>query len=164
MEGDTTGNIGGRDPFLGPLQDNGGATQTHALLPDSPAIDAGRKDDLNWDQRGVARDLDARDIANAKDGSDIGAFEFEPETSDTEGSDGGGISTQLSIQADADGEVILALDGSAAAAWILQASADFDSWETLAVLPKGQTTFHDAELTGLVYGFTARSVIRGSEI
>lgn len=29
------------DPLLGPLQDNGGSTFTHALLPSSPAIDAG---------------------------------------------------------------------------------------------------------------------------
>jgi hypothetical protein len=29
------------DPVLGPLQDNGGLTFTHALLPGSPAIDAG---------------------------------------------------------------------------------------------------------------------------
>jgi hypothetical protein len=29
------------DPLLGPLQDNGGPTQTYALLPGSPAIDAG---------------------------------------------------------------------------------------------------------------------------
>jgi hypothetical protein len=29
------------DPMLGPLQDNGGPTSTHALLPGSPAIDAG---------------------------------------------------------------------------------------------------------------------------
>jgi len=29
------------DPLLGPLQDNGGQTFTHALLPGSPAIDAG---------------------------------------------------------------------------------------------------------------------------
>ena len=29
------------DPLLGPLQDNGGPTLTHALLPGSPAIDAG---------------------------------------------------------------------------------------------------------------------------
>ena len=29
------------DPMLGPLQDNGGPTFTHALLPGSPAIDAG---------------------------------------------------------------------------------------------------------------------------
>jgi hypothetical protein len=28
-------------PLLGPLQDNGGLTQTQALLPGSPAIDAG---------------------------------------------------------------------------------------------------------------------------
>ena len=43
------------DPLLGPLQDNGGPTFTHALLPGSPAIDAG---DPNftpppfYDQRG----------------------------------------------------------------------------------------------------------------
>lgn len=29
------------NPGIGPLRDNGGATQTHALMPDSPAIDAG---------------------------------------------------------------------------------------------------------------------------
>ena len=29
------------DPMLGPLQDNGGPTFTHALLTGSPAIDAG---------------------------------------------------------------------------------------------------------------------------
>ena len=29
------------DPLLGPLQDNGGSTFTHALLKGSPAIDAG---------------------------------------------------------------------------------------------------------------------------
>src|SRR5207247_8006141 len=43
------------DPLLGPLQDNGGPTLTHAPLPGSPAIDAG---DPNftpppyYDQRG----------------------------------------------------------------------------------------------------------------
>jgi len=43
------------DPMLGPLQDNGGPTFTHALLPGSPAIDTG---DPNftpppfYDQRG----------------------------------------------------------------------------------------------------------------
>src|SRR5260370_38392706 len=29
------------DPMLGPLQDNGGPTLTHALLPGSPAVNAG---------------------------------------------------------------------------------------------------------------------------
>ena len=37
----STGDIMGQDPILGPLQDNGGVTETHALLPGSPAIDAG---------------------------------------------------------------------------------------------------------------------------
>jgi len=47
------------DPLLGPLQDNGGPTFTHALLPGSPAIDAG---DPNftpppfYDQRGPGFD------------------------------------------------------------------------------------------------------------
>ena len=35
------GNRIGIDPLLGPLQDNGGRSHTHALLPGSPAIDAG---------------------------------------------------------------------------------------------------------------------------
>lgn len=41
------------EPMLGPLQDNGGATWTHALLDGSPAIDAGNNSaDLDFDQRG----------------------------------------------------------------------------------------------------------------
>lgn len=38
--GDPNG-MGTIDPLLGPLSSNGGPTQTHALLPGSPAIDAG---------------------------------------------------------------------------------------------------------------------------
>ena len=58
----------GVQPLLGPLADNGGPTQTHALLAGSPAIDAG--DDTAapaTDQRGVARPQGAR--------SDIGSVE-----------------------------------------------------------------------------------------
>jgi hypothetical protein len=41
------------DPRLGPLADNGGPTRTHALLPDSPALDAGTNPGaLPTDQRG----------------------------------------------------------------------------------------------------------------
>ena len=48
---------------------NGGPTQTIALLPDSPAIDAADPTVLDTDQRGLPR--------RAADGSaDIGAFEF----------------------------------------------------------------------------------------
>lgn len=38
---DNGGNQVDIDPRLGPLADNGGRTQTHALLPGSPAINAG---------------------------------------------------------------------------------------------------------------------------
>jgi predicted outer membrane repeat protein len=44
------------DPLLGPLQDNGGPTLTMALLPGSPALNAGDPAQLGVaDQRGVAR-------------------------------------------------------------------------------------------------------------
>jgi hypothetical protein len=71
------------DPKLGPLQNNGGPTFTHALLPGSPAIDKGKRDAIpslaaNTDQRGFARPVDLACIANALggDGSDIGAVEL----------------------------------------------------------------------------------------
>jgi hypothetical protein len=44
------------DPLLGPLQNNGGPTLTHALLPGSPALNAGDPAQLGVaDQRGVVR-------------------------------------------------------------------------------------------------------------
>jgi hypothetical protein len=44
------------NPLLGPLQDNGGPTQTMALLSGSPALNAGDPDQLGMpDQRGVLR-------------------------------------------------------------------------------------------------------------
>ena len=66
------------DPLLGPLQNNGGATQTHALLPGSPAIDKGNSFGLTTDQRGMTRPYDRPTIAPATggDNSDIGAFEL----------------------------------------------------------------------------------------
>ncbi|MBE7553802.1 MAG: hypothetical protein HS126_22275 [Anaerolineales bacterium] len=62
------------DPNLGPLQNNGGATLTHALLPGSPAIDAGDATTcLSTDQRGVVRPIDGNGDNTAV--CDIGAFE-----------------------------------------------------------------------------------------
>ncbi len=86
ITGDTTGNIVGTnaapiDAGLEPLGDNGGPTQTHALLANSQAINNGNNcvTDLSCssnnppfalttDQRGVAR------VGSV----DIGAFEFVP--------------------------------------------------------------------------------------
>lgn len=56
------------DPLLGPLADNGGPTQTMALLPGSPAIDAGTTCVFE-DQRGVFRPQGNY--------CDIGAYEYE---------------------------------------------------------------------------------------
>jgi hypothetical protein len=67
----------GTDPTLGPLGDNGGPTETHELIQGSPAIDRGRAAGLTTDQRGLPRPSDFTEIANAADGSDIGAFEVQ---------------------------------------------------------------------------------------
>jgi hypothetical protein len=68
-------NILGQDPLLGPLADNGGPTKTHALLPGSPAIDAGNRSGLSVDQRGYKRPINVIGIPNVSDGADIGAYE-----------------------------------------------------------------------------------------
>ena len=75
-----TGDQISTDPMLGPLQNNGGPTFTHALLVGSPAIDTGK--DLSGtgqDQRGSVRPFDFACIPNASggDGSDIGAYEVQ---------------------------------------------------------------------------------------
>ncbi len=75
------------NPLLGPLQDNGGPTLTHALLPGSPAIDKGASSGSSTDQRGFPRPLDDPAIDNAQDGdgADIGAFELSlPEPTPTQ--------------------------------------------------------------------------------
>jgi hypothetical protein len=65
------GTLGG-DPRLGPLADNGGPTPTHALLADSPAIDAGdNPSSLATDQRGGSF------VRVAGAAPDIGAFELQ---------------------------------------------------------------------------------------
>jgi hypothetical protein len=63
------------DPMLGPLQNNGGLTLTQALLPGSPAIDAGDPNFTpppDYDQRGpgFVRVFNGR--------IDVGSFELQP--------------------------------------------------------------------------------------
>ncbi len=71
------GDISSTNPLLGPLANNGGPTLTHALLADSPAIDAGSGDcpPPATDQRGVPRPIDGNGDATAL--CDIGASEYE---------------------------------------------------------------------------------------
>ena len=67
------------NPLLAQLANNGGATQTHALLFGSPAIDKGNSFTLTTDQRGFARPVDLAGYTNAAggNGADIGAFEAQ---------------------------------------------------------------------------------------
>lgn len=74
-----TGDQTGANPMLAALADNGGPTQTMALLPGSPAIDAGTAAGSTFDQRGMPRTVDDPGVANtgSSDGTDIGAYEAE---------------------------------------------------------------------------------------
>jgi hypothetical protein len=73
-----TGDLNNSDPLLGPLQNNGGPTETMALLSGSPAIDAGNPlgcfdgegRHFSSDQRGLPRP-DREDTS----GCDMGAYE-----------------------------------------------------------------------------------------
>ena|SRR2546429_5118567 len=65
----------GMSPKVGPLENNGGQTWTHALLPGSPALDqipleACHFDNVVTDQRGVKRPQGPK--------CDIGAYEASP--------------------------------------------------------------------------------------
>ena len=68
--------------ILGPLKNNGGPTQTHALVAGSPAIDAGDPNGcqdnsgalLQTDQRGFPRNVDGNNDGVAR--CDIGAIEL----------------------------------------------------------------------------------------
>ena len=97
------------DPKLGPLQDNGGLTFTHALLEGSQAIDTGNPAEPGsggnaceaTDQRGVARPVDGDEDGTTV--CDIGAYEAEFPPRDivvtkTEDTDAACIATDCSLR------------------------------------------------------------------
>jgi parallel beta-helix repeat protein len=85
INGDTSTNITGTDPDLGPLQNNGGTTLTHMPNPGSPVIDKALFHFLAEDQRGNLRPFDNPSIPNASggDGSDIGSVEVDSSSGGT---------------------------------------------------------------------------------
>ncbi len=74
VDDSTCGYVDGRNPLLGPLQNNGGPTPTHALLAGSPAIDNGQRPYYAADQRGFSSPVDGDHDGSAI--SDSGAYEY----------------------------------------------------------------------------------------
>ena len=101
------------DPKLGPLADNGGPTLTMALLPGSPAIDAGNTSLApTTDQRGFPRPAGLA--------ADIGAFEY------------GSVMPTIAVsRSGATGLNILA-SGNAGQSCRLLSSTDLSSWVPIA--------------------------------
>ncbi|TJY42782.1 hypothetical protein E5161_08040 [Cohnella pontilimi] len=91
---DVNGNKVGVDPLLSILGNWGGPTQTHKLLPGSPAIEAGDNiaAPVGRDQRGNLRILDSAD-SDSVARVDIGAVEAHPTVSDI--SNQGGVAGTL---------------------------------------------------------------------
>jgi hypothetical protein len=140
------GNLVGVDPKLDPagLQDNGGPTETIALLPGSPAIDTGNDATAPaTDQRGVPRPQGAV--------SDIGAFELEqdappapsqpgaPALAEGFSSPNQGVFDLTWAASDGQGDITYTLERKA------ESSDDADFAEVAS------------SLTGTVYSFTAEA-------
>lgn len=128
--------VGVADAKLGPLANNGGPTQTHALLANSPALDAGDNcvtdvahcgdaaiAQILTDQRGLVRSVDGPD-ANTTATIDIGAYEAQgplanlPDISTLEdtqilsGFDPGDASTVSSVTASSSNSTVVPNDAS----------------------------------------------------
>jgi hypothetical protein len=101
--------------ILGSLTNNGGSTQTHALVAGSPAIDAGDpggcRDNSGAlhlkDQRGFSRHIDGNNDGSAR--CDIGAVEF-----------GAGSGTPMDLDGDGITDIGIYRDGT----WFVRRSSD----------------------------------------
>jgi hypothetical protein len=102
--------------ILGPLKNNGGPMQTHALVAGSPAIDAGDPGGcrnsqgalLTTDQRGFARPVDGNNDGTAR--CDIGAVEFGAGSATAVDFDGDGI-TDIGVYRNGTWFVLRSSDG-----------------------------------------------------
>ena len=106
----------GTDPLLGPLQDNGGLTETHLPAAGSPAIDAGDPGyalSLTADQRDLARIVGVIDIGAVE--VDAGTVSIDPD-SITIAEDGGTVTVSVTRTGTGDGTAsvdVITSDGTA---------------------------------------------------
>ncbi len=127
----------GANPLLGPLQDNGGPTQTMALLPGSPAIDAGSVG-LAVGPGGIPLSADQRGFARVANGNvDIGAFEVQFYLVYSTADSGGGTLRSAITNADRAGGSVVAFTTNGI---IELASALPDITRSVQVLGPGANT------------------------
>jgi hypothetical protein len=140
------------NPDLGPLENNGGPTQTMALRDNSPAINAGDPgcDDLNGtpihtDQRGVARPQGSA--------CDIGAYEVAPPSITSTGAAAGTTSADIgaSVNPNEQDATVAVRFGTSTAYGSTTPAQDIESGNT----PVG----FNAHLTGLTPGTTYHAQI-----
>jgi hypothetical protein len=135
-------NLIGGNPLLGPLQDNGGPTQTMALLAGSPALNAGDPGQLGVpDQRGVVR----------RGGVNIGAYQASASTFVLSAPATATAGTAFNV-------TVKAVDPFGQTALGYRGTAHFSSADGQAVLPSDYTfTSGDAGLHTFTSGVTLKT-------
>ena len=112
----SVGAIPGPDPMLGLLAYNGGTTRTHALLPGSPAINAGSNPlGLPTDQRGSGflRSIGATDMGAYESGQAIPFTNFAYESKfGTAGTGNGQFNVPVGVAIDPTSQKIVVVDSA----------------------------------------------------
>jgi hypothetical protein len=126
------GSMNNADPKLGPLANNGGLSLTMALLPGSPAIDAGNTSAAPWtDQRGFPRPAGLA--------ADIGAFEY------------GSMMPAIAVSRSGATGLNIMGSGNAGQPCRLLSSPDLTSWASIAtdqIGSDGTVVFHATCVSG----------------
>lgn len=117
---------------LVPLADNGGATQTHALRCDSPAIDAGTATGAPaTDQRGLAGNADGN--GDNTSAVDIGAFEVQKLVVTTVANSGAGSLRQAIIDNNNTGGALIAFNLPGAGIQTIAPLTSFSVFKTVSI-------------------------------
>lgn len=158
--------IANTNPLLAPLSNNGGQVFTFALLPNSPAIDAGENSiinnapiSFNSDARGSDRILAGLPSSNNPT-VDLGAFELNAQ-------DTSPFSVCLSIEMNSANQPVLTVDGSPGTTYLLLESENFNfdsnsPLQTFTLDDTGQYTFTDTSSLPIQNFYSLQLVSSGS--